>query len=209
MAWTDEMVEELKRLWDEGVTTGEIGRRLNISKNSIVGKVHRLGLSGRPSPIKKKSDTTTPAPKKSEAEKKVKPAKKTETKPVKEAKVEKIQPVIETPKPEKKEKETPVKEAQIKKAPLNEVPVKKIEKELSPISNEEEYIKLAKSINISSNSLPKKEHLDLVDLDNHTCRWPIGDPKDENFHFCGRKVRIGQTYCEEHSLIAYVKPNKK
>ena len=55
MAWTDEMVEELKRLWAEGVTTGEIGRRLNISKNSIVGKVHRLGLSGRPSPIKKKS----------------------------------------------------------------------------------------------------------------------------------------------------------
>ena len=57
MAWTDEMVEELKRLWAEGVTTGEIGRRLNISKNSIVGKVHRLGLSGRPSPIKKKSDS--------------------------------------------------------------------------------------------------------------------------------------------------------
>ena len=49
----------------------------------------------------------------------------------------------------------------------------------------------------------------LVDLDNHTCRWPIGDPKDENFHFCGKKVKIGQTYCEEHAAIAYVKPNKK
>ena len=56
MAWTDEMVEELKKLWAEGVTTGEIGKRLNISKNSIVGKVHRLGLSGRPSPIKRKTD---------------------------------------------------------------------------------------------------------------------------------------------------------
>ena len=49
----------------------------------------------------------------------------------------------------------------------------------------------------------------LTDLDNHTCRWPLGDPKDENFHFCGRKVRIGQTYCEEHSALAYVKPIKK
>ena len=49
----------------------------------------------------------------------------------------------------------------------------------------------------------------LTDLDNHTCRWPLGDPKDENFHFCGKKVRIGQTYCDEHANIAYVKANKK
>ena len=42
MAWTDEMVEELKRLWAEGVTTGEIGRRLNISKNSILLIVLRM-----------------------------------------------------------------------------------------------------------------------------------------------------------------------
>ena len=79
MAWTEEMVEELKRLWDEGVTTGEIGRRLNISKNSIVGKVHRLGLSGRPSPIKKKATTETPASApKTEIEKKAKAPKKAE-----------------------------------------------------------------------------------------------------------------------------------
>ena len=57
----------------------------------------------------------------------------------------------------------------------------------------------------------KKEtsYLKLTELDNHTCRWPIGDPKDENFHFCGHKVRVGQTYCDEHAAIAYVKPNKK
>ena len=59
MAWTDEMVEDLRRMWKEGLTTGEIGKRLNVSKNSIVGKVHRLGLSGRPSPIKKKEDAQT------------------------------------------------------------------------------------------------------------------------------------------------------
>ncbi|MFR1033402.1 MAG: GcrA family cell cycle regulator [Alphaproteobacteria bacterium] len=51
--------------------------------------------------------------------------------------------------------------------------------------------------------------MSLTDLDNHTCRWPIGDPKDDNFHFCGKKVRIGQTYCEEHAAVAYVKPSKK
>ena len=53
MAWTEQMVEDLKKMWDEGLTTGEIGKRLNVSKNSIVGKVHRLQLPARPSPLKK------------------------------------------------------------------------------------------------------------------------------------------------------------
>ena len=195
MAWTDEMVEELKKLWAEGVTTGEIGRRLNISKNSIVGKVHRLGLSGRPSPIKKKSDSE---PK----DKSTKPTKQT------------------------KEKKTTVKEtkpAEVKKAPIKETSVEpKKEKTIEPqkvtvpepkplptITSDEEDIKLAKSINIPNQTPNKSGNLSLVELDNHTCRWPIGDPKDENFHFCGKKIRLGQTYCEEHAAIAYVKPNKK
>lgn len=54
MAWTDQMVEDLRTMWKQGLTTAEIGKKLGVSKNSIVGKVHRLGLSGRPSPIKKK-----------------------------------------------------------------------------------------------------------------------------------------------------------
>ena len=47
MAWTEQMVEDLKKMWDEGLTTGEIGKRLNVSKNSIVGKVHRLQRQSR------------------------------------------------------------------------------------------------------------------------------------------------------------------
>ena len=116
MAWTDEMVEELKKLWAEGVTTGEIGRRLNISKNSIVGKVHRLGLSGRPSPIKKKSDV--------ENNEKI-------TKPIKTVK-EKKQTIKENKEPKKEVKKTPQKDApvvvkepepkplEVKKVPLSE-----------------------------------------------------------------------------------------
>ena len=57
MAWTEKMVEDLKIMWKQGLTTGEIGKRLGVSKNSIVGKVHRLQLDARPSPIKKKEDT--------------------------------------------------------------------------------------------------------------------------------------------------------
>ena len=55
MTWTPERVAELKRLWATGATTAEIGRMLDVSKNAVVGKTHRLGLPGRPSPIKREA----------------------------------------------------------------------------------------------------------------------------------------------------------
>lgn len=51
MIWDSETIDRLRRLWDEGHSTAEIGRRLCASKNMIVGKAHRLGLEARPSPI--------------------------------------------------------------------------------------------------------------------------------------------------------------
>ena len=53
MTWTPERIAELERLWATGATTAEIGRKLNVSKNAVVGKTHRLRLPGRPSPIKR------------------------------------------------------------------------------------------------------------------------------------------------------------
>ncbi len=177
MAWTEQMVEDLRKMWKEGLTTGEIGKRLNVSKNSIVGKVHRLGLSGRPSPIKKKSEGDT-------------------VNAAKEAKA----PVAE--KAEKKTVE-PAKPATPAKPRLQKT-VEPAEKASAPAAKEFEP-RLARKE-------PEKKHngfVTLTDLDCHTCRWPIGDPKDENFHFCGKKIKIGQTYCDEHASVAYVKPAKK
>ncbi|MDE2213223.1 MAG: hypothetical protein KGJ34_01675 [Patescibacteria group bacterium] len=51
-SWTPELMQNLARLWDEGHSTAEIGRRLGFSKNAVVGKAHRLGLTPRPSPLK-------------------------------------------------------------------------------------------------------------------------------------------------------------
>jgi len=45
--WTDERITQLTLLWDEGVTTAEIGRRIGVTKNAVIGKVHRLGLVPR------------------------------------------------------------------------------------------------------------------------------------------------------------------
>lgn len=49
--WTPERIAEVTRLWDEGLTTAEIGKIVGVSKNAVVGKAHRLGLPARPSPI--------------------------------------------------------------------------------------------------------------------------------------------------------------
>jgi len=48
MAWTDDRVELLKKLWAEGLSASQIAGRLGgVTRNAVIGKVHRLGLSGR------------------------------------------------------------------------------------------------------------------------------------------------------------------
>ena len=54
LEWTDERVAQLTQLWDEGHSTSEIGRRLGITKNSVVGKARRLDLTMRRAPAPKK-----------------------------------------------------------------------------------------------------------------------------------------------------------
>ncbi len=61
MDWTAEAIERLKALWAEGHSTAEIGRRMGISKNAVVGKAHRLNLPARPSPIRRDA-APRPAP---------------------------------------------------------------------------------------------------------------------------------------------------
>ena len=61
MEWTEDTISSLRRFWSEGHSTAEIGRRLGVTKNAVVGKAHRLILAPRPSPIRRDADAT-PAP---------------------------------------------------------------------------------------------------------------------------------------------------
>lgn len=153
MIWTDEAVEELKKMWDRGMTTGQIAKALNVTKNSIIGKVHRLCLTARPSPIKKLSE---------------KDKTKSATKEKVQAKSSKENSKVET----------------------------------SATSKENKSVQR----NVFQ---PEETNIPLVKLDNHTCRWPLGDPKDDEFCFCGKRIKTGQTYCEEHAAVAYVRTGKK
>lgn len=197
MAWTDEIVEDLRKMWSEGLTTGEIAKRLNVSKNSIVGKVHRLGLSGRPSPIKKKVLEEDVAPV-AVIEKEAKHTKKEKNEALKT-----VESIVETIKePAKKEQKTGTKVESKEPKSAKEL---RSDKEQEREKDKENFHAKKEVIF----EIPKDGVVKLVDLNTHTCRWPIGDPKDEKFHFCGKKVKIGQTYCDEHSEVAYVKQTKR
>ena len=51
MAWTEDRVEVLKKLWAEGHSASQIAKQLGgVTRNAVIGKVHRLGLSGRATP---------------------------------------------------------------------------------------------------------------------------------------------------------------
>jgi GcrA cell cycle regulator len=54
IVWNDERLSELKKLWAKGLSISQIGEALGVSRNSIAGKAHRLGLPKRPSPISKR-----------------------------------------------------------------------------------------------------------------------------------------------------------
>ena len=56
MSWNDERVELLKKLWSEGLSASQIAGRLGgVTRNAVIGKVHRLGLSGRATTARLKS----------------------------------------------------------------------------------------------------------------------------------------------------------
>jgi GcrA cell cycle regulator len=61
--WNDVVTRKLRDLWTEGHSTAEIGRRIGVSKNAIVGKAHRLDLPARPSPVRRDSHQAVAAPK--------------------------------------------------------------------------------------------------------------------------------------------------
>lgn len=52
VTWTHERIRLLTQLWDEGIPSAEIGRRMGLTKNAVIGKVHRIALSPRVIPMK-------------------------------------------------------------------------------------------------------------------------------------------------------------
>lgn len=61
--------------------------------------------------------------------------------------------------------------------------------------------------NIATAQIAIPDSATLMDLDNETCRWPLGDPRLHGFCYCGAPsadLAAGKPYCRDHSKLAYV-----
>ena len=182
MSWTDERVELLKKMWSEGQSASQIAKELGgVTRNAVIGKVHRLGLSNRnggaAAKAPEKKATKAEAPGAAEAR----------------AAAASAAPATEAPAPAP----TPAPRKPIITAgqPL---PPQPSANEISPeaLANVREVEKKAKK-------------LGLMELTERTCKWPIGDPATEDFWFCGLPVQQGKPYCEAHVSVAFQPMNSR
>ena len=195
MSWTDERVETLKRMWAEGQSASQIAKELGgVTRNAVIGKVHRLGLSNRAGEGAAASDDTDqPNPTRSEPSS-PKPAEPAATKPAAAPKPapERAAPQAAPAAPASGATVTPL---PIRKAIIpagQPLPPQPSANEISPeaLASVREVEKRAKK-------------LTLMELTERTCKWPIGDPATEDFWFCGLPSVAGKPYCEAHVGVAF------
>jgi GcrA cell cycle regulator len=94
MSWTDERVETLKKLWQEGHSASQIAKQLGgVTRNAVIGKVHRLGLSGRAAP----SQPTRPLYKPARPSRPAASASSHAERPAAQATVRRTEPVLARP----------------------------------------------------------------------------------------------------------------
>ena len=141
MSWTEEKVAKLIALWGKGNTASQIAEILGgVSRNAVIGKAHRLNLSGK---------ITTKRVSSSNQSNKIKISNNSRTRRGK-----------------------------------------------------------FKSLIIDKNFEPENPK-QLEELDENSCKWPIGHPDEKNFYFCGRKSLKDFSYCRLHLLYAFQPKNKK
>ena len=138
MSWNQQKVEDLKKLWNDGVATSRIGEQLGFTKNAVIGKAFRLGLERRQNSRKKIS-----------------------------------QPASFSSTTLYRETSTSSSSISVKKEPIRR----------------REKFSFKKSI-VGTGSF-------------RSCQWPIGDPLEEGFHYCGGQNIPTKPYCIEHFKKAY------
>ncbi|WP_434288453.1 GcrA family cell cycle regulator [Celeribacter sp. SCSIO 80788] len=185
MSWTDERVELLKKMWGEGQSASQIAKELGgVTRNAVIGKVHRLGLSNRA------GAGAAPAAKPAAAA--VQPKAKPAVKPKVEAK----------PKPAAQ----PAAQDEVNEAsPKPAVPARRqIIPAGQPLPPQPSTNEIPAEALAKVNEVEKKaKRISVMELTEKTCKWPIGDPATDDFWFCGLPSVPGKPYCEAHVGVAF------
>jgi len=139
MSWNQQKVDDLKKLWNEGVATSRIGEQLGFTKNAVIGKAFRLGLERRQNSRKKTAHSQS-----------------------------------------------------ISSVTMYRESSNSSHSQITPkreVSRRREKFSFKKSI-VGTGSFK-------------SCQWPIGDPLEEGFHYCGGQNIPTKPYCIEHYKKAY------
>ncbi|APL93790.1 GcrA cell cycle regulator [Sphingobium indicum] len=198
MSWTDERIDQLKAMWERGLTASQIADELGgVSRNAVIGKAHRLGLQSRPSPVKANEVPKKAAP----------PARK----PAPEAEAPKPAAPVQHAAPAPVRPAAP---APVSAAPAAEAPAAPQPRIISvgpggflrqgpgdqqapiPPAPPRRLVPAKPSPDIAGKT-------SLLDLTERICKWPMGHPGEPDFHFCGEAVNPGFPYCVEHCGRAY------
>ncbi|AQX30063.1 MULTISPECIES: GcrA family cell cycle regulator [Bartonella] len=166
MSWTCERVELLKKFWSEGLSASQIAAQLGgVSRNAVIGKVHRLKLPGR--------GKTTPVI----------------------SRVQKTSTGVGSSIP------------RMRRAASSVVPENAISCSVGATALKMDFIaEDVEAVDVLEQSkvvVPISRHLNLLQLSENTCRWPVGDPLSSDFHFCGADSGEGNPYCAFHAKIAF------
>ena len=191
MSWTDERVETLKRMWGEGQSASQIAKELGgVTRNAVIGKVHRLGLSNRAGG-KDDEDEGVAAPPQAAHPARPEPA------------AARPDPA---PRPEAARPSAPAAPAAAAPASnVTQLPVRKpIIPAGQPLPPQPSLNEISPEALASVREVEKRARkLTLMELTERTCKWPIGDPATDDFWFCGLPSLPGKPYCEAHVGVAF------
>lgn len=211
MAWTDERIDTLKKMWEDGQTASQIAEALGqVSRNAVIGKAHRLGLQSRPSPVKPNevaADVVAKPAVEPAVPKAVPPATPAAFQPVEVVAAAPVAPAFHADADEDAEGTS---DPAAVSAPA--APPQPILRSVGPggflrQSPGEQQAPITPAP--PRRLVPAKPSADmagkttLLDLSDRICKWPLGHPGEPDFHFCGEKVNPGFPYCVAHCGHAY------
>jgi GcrA cell cycle regulator len=203
MDWNEETILRLRGMWAEGHSTAEIGRRLGVTKNAVVGKAHRLDLPARPSPIRR--DGVSGAQPRRTAPRRVEgptlPPLSSNVLPV-AAPVERVAVagVAASSPPARPEASRP---QLYQPAPLAAVPQAVQPTAPLPVMKP---VEVPRAVSHAMPApVPRLHSAPRPYARSLTCCWPIGEPGTKTFRFCDDAASNGKPYCAQHAALAYVK----
>ncbi|RDE05761.1 GcrA family cell cycle regulator [Sphingomonas aracearum] len=214
MAWTDERIETLKKMWEAGQTASQIADELGgVSRNAVIGKAHRLGLQSRPSPVRPNEARPAEAPAAEVRAEEPAPTVSEARQPAAARPVAAVEAPTPAPAPEARPA-APVSAdtAPAATAPAPAAPSQPVLRSVGPggfvrQSPGEQQPPIAPAP--PRRLVPAKPSPEiagktsLLDLSDKICKWPLGHPGEPDFHFCGEKVNPGFPYCVAHCGHAY------